>query len=510
MKRKALFTVKLVRKREPFSGMMWKNYKILFGLILIFSSLLEVKKCAVPGVMNSKTDSNTIVHRDLDQIKKTKKLVLLTENSSTAYFIYKGQPMGYEYEMLNSFAQSIGVELDVEVVKNVDDIFQMLDSCDGDIAADNLTITNNRRKDVEFSSPLFNTRQVLIQRKPDNWPKLSQTDLESQLVRNPLQLADRQVYVRKGSSFYDRLKDLSNEIGGKIEVIETPGTETTEELIGDVAKGKIDFTIADENVAHIVASYYDNLDINTAISFPQKIAWATRRNSPELLNALNEWIIKNKKKGYNDAVFGKYYMDKKSAWDRQNSQYFSLSGGKISPYDDLIKKYSVKIGWDWRLLAAQIYQESQFNPEARSWSGAFGLMQLLPLTAAHYNVDTTNMSPEASIAAGVSYLREVDNYLAKFIPDKETRIPFDLASYNVGAGHIIDARNLAIKYGLDPNKWEDNVAYFLLNESLPKYYNDPAVSFGYCRGQEPYQYVKEIINRYNMYKNQVIQYAVKR
>src|ERR1700739_491098 len=119
----------------------------------------------------------------------------------------------------------------------------MLDSCQGDVAADNLTVTSNRRKDVEFTSPLFNTRQVLVQRKPDNWPKLSPLQLETLLVKNPLQLSERQVYVRKGSSFYERLKDLSNEIGGKINVIETPGNETTEELMGDVAKGKIDFTI---------------------------------------------------------------------------------------------------------------------------------------------------------------------------------------------------------------------------------------------------------------------------
>ncbi len=458
----------------------------------------------MPHSKNQAADSSVYTeHRDLDQIKKSKKLVLLTENSSTTYFIYKGQPMGYEYEMMNAFAKSIGCELDVVVVRNVDNIFEMLDSCDGDIAADNLTITSNRKKDVEFTSPLYTTRQVLVQRKPDNWPKLNTLQLESLLVKNPLQLAERQVYVRKGSSFYERLKDLSNEIGGKIEVLETAGTETTEELIGDVAKGKIDFTIADENVAHIIASYYDNIDISTPISFPQKIAWATRRESPELLVAINDWLLKQKKKGYNDVVFGKYFTDKKSAWNRQNSEYFSLSGGKISPYDDLIKKYSKKLGWDWKLLAAQIYQESQFNSEAKSWSGAFGLMQLLPSTAAKYNIDTTNMSPEASIAAGVSYLKEVDNYFAKFIPDKDARIAFDLASYDVGAGHIIDARNLASKYGLDPNKWENNVAYYLLNESLPQYYNDPIVTFGYCRGQEPYQYVREIMNRYSMYSDQI-------
>jgi membrane-bound lytic murein transglycosylase F len=479
---------------------MWKRYKILFGLVFLVSSLIEVKKCVLPGLLSTKAtaDSNT-EQRDLDGIKKSKKLIVLTENSSTSYFIYKGQPMGYEYEMLNSFAQSMGLELDVVVVKNLDNIFQMLDSCQGDIVADNITITNKRRKDVNFTEPLFTTRQVLVQRKPDNWNKLNPQQLENALVKSPLQLADRQVYVRKGSSFFERLKDLSDEIGGKIEVIETPGSQSTEELIGDVAKGKIDFTVADENIAHLVATYYDNIDISTPISFPQKIAWGVRRSSPELLSALNEWINTQQKKGYCDVVFAKYFMDKKSAWDRANSQYSSLSGGKISPYDDLIKKYSAKLGWDWRLLAAQIFQESQFNPDAKSWSGAFGLMQLLPATAAHYNIDTTNLSPEASIAGGVAYLREVDGYFAKSITDKKERILFDLASYNVGAGHIVDARNLAGKYGLDPNKWENNVAYFLLNESQPKYYNDPIVSFGYCRGQEPYQYVKEILNRYSMY-----------
>ncbi|HXP50358.1 MAG TPA: transporter substrate-binding domain-containing protein, partial [Bacteroidia bacterium] len=139
---------------------MWKKYKILFSLIVLLTSLLEVKKCTLPGSASTpKDDYTNIEHRDLDQVKKSKKLVLLTENSSTSYFIYKGQPMGYEYEMMNAFAQSIGVELDVVVVRNVDNIFQMLDSCQGDVAADNLTVTSNRRKDVEFTSPLFNTRQ---------------------------------------------------------------------------------------------------------------------------------------------------------------------------------------------------------------------------------------------------------------------------------------------------------------------------------------------------------------
>lgn len=481
--------------------MVLKNYKILGAILFLLASLFEVKQCAFPSWFSSASGADSlVVHRDLEQIKKDKKITLLTENNSTSYFIYKGLPMGYEYELVDSFAHSIGAELQVVVVKNIDNIFKMLADGEGDIAADNLTITNTRRKEFDFTNPLFNTKQVLIQRKPDNWQKLSREQLDRELVRNPLQLADKQVYVRKGSSFYERLKDLSNEIGGKIDIIEMPGTESTEEMIGDVAKGKIDFTVADENIANIIASSYDNLDVKTPVSFPQKIAMAVRKGSPELLNGLDEWLKKTKKRMYGQVVYDRYFSDKKFAAVRQTSEYSSLGGGKISPYDDLIKKYAPVIGWDWRLLASQIYQESQFDPMAKSWSGAYGLMQTLPSTS---HIDSADMTPEKSIAFGVNYLKQIDDYWAKYVPNKEERIQFDLASYDQGVGHIIDGKNLAAKYGLDPTKWENNVAYFVLNESQPKYYNDPIAVYGYCRGQEAYQYVHEIINRYHMYCNQL-------
>ena len=180
--------------------MVWRNYKILFALVLSVTSLLEVKRCTFPSWLNHQNEKDSLlVYRDLDQIKTSHKLVLLTENSSTTYFIYKGLPMGYEYEMIDSFAHSMHLELDVVVVKNLDNIFKMLDNCEGDIAADNITITNLRRKDVEFAAPLYNTRQVLIQRKPDNWQKLTTAQLEATLVKDPIQLADKQIYVRKGS-----------------------------------------------------------------------------------------------------------------------------------------------------------------------------------------------------------------------------------------------------------------------------------------------------------------------
>ncbi len=479
--------------------MVWKKYKILTAIVFIAASFFEVRECYLPKWLTARRGSDTaLVHRDLEQLKKKGNLVLLTENNSTAYFIYRGNPMGYEYETIDSFARSIGVQLSVAVVKNIDNIFGMLDSGTGDIAADNLTVTNSRRHKVDFTLPLFTTRQVLVQRKPDNWQKMNQQQLDKALVRSTIQLADKKVYARKGSSFYERLQALSDEIGGKIEIIDAPPGESTEELIGDVATGKIDYTLADENCAGIVSGYYDNLDIKTPVSFPQKIAFAVRNNSPDLLNALNEWIRKKRKSKFLQLTYDKYYSDKKFASLRQSAPYCSISGDRISPYDDLAKKYSPLLGWDWKLLVAQIYQESQFDPRARSWSGAYGLMQTLPSTS---NIDSADMTPEKSIASGVEYLKTIDDYWVKSVSAKKERIAFDLASYDVGIGHVIDARNLAVKYGLDPAKWDNNVAYFLLNESKPKYYNDAIALYGYCRGQEAYQYVREVLNRYQMYCN---------
>ena len=147
-----------------------------------------------------------------------------------------------------------------------------------------------------------------------------------------------------------------------------------------------------------------------------------------------------------------------------------------------------------------IYSESRFNPNAKSWAGAFGIMQLMPVTANKYGVGMDS-SPQAQIVAGIKFLKWLDNYFKKEIPDSTERINFVLASYNVGPGHVEDARALAKKYGKDPNVWFGNVDYFILQKSKPEFYKDPVVKYGYCRGVEPYHYVTEIVNRYNNYKN---------
>lgn len=170
----------------------------------------------------------------------------------------------------------------------------------------------------------------------------------------------------------------------------------------------------------------------------------------------------------------------------------------MSPYDEAIKREAKNLGWDWRLLASVIYQESNFRPNAESWAGAVGLMQLMPATAIEFGaMDRTN--PHQSLRAGARYLKYLDRLWSKYVRDPSERIKFVLASYNAGLSHILDSRNLAIKYNKDPNKWED-VESFLRQKSNPKYYRDPVAVAGYCKCEEPINYVHDILARWEEYK----------
>jgi len=440
------------------------------------------------------------VHIDLDKLISKGKITALIDNSSTSYFIYKGQPMGYEYELLELFAEHLGVELDVVMVDDLDEIFNELNIGRGDVIAANLTVTKERAKSVSFAEHHLITRQVLVQRYPDHWINIPPDTLENSLIRNPIDLIGKEVHVRKNSSFYTRLHSLSDEIGGRINVVEVPGDYETEQLVKMVANGHIMYTIADENVAKINKTYYSNIDIKTPISFPQKIAWAVRRNSPDLLSAMNMWIKSMRNNVDYIAIYNKYYRSPKAQRHRAKSEFSSIAGGQISKFDNLIQAHSEVLNWDWRLLASQVCQESRFNPQAESWSGAQGLMQLMPSTAQRFGVvDISN--PNENMRAGTLYLSWLDGFWSDRIMNETERVKFVLASYNVGLGHVIDARNLAVKYRSDPNTWEGNVDHYLLMKSRAKYYNDTTVRHGYCRGEEPYNYVKEILTRYEHYKN---------
>ena len=432
--------------------------------------------------------------RDLDVIRNSGTLKVIISYDPINYFIYGGTPMGYSYELAENFAKDLGIPLEVVVVRDMNRQLTMLRKGEGDIVAHFLTVIEPRTGIVDFSTPLDSTQQVLVQHNP------SKND-SSRLVRKLEELDGKTVYVRENSAYFTRMKKIMDEKGISIKIVTVQGTLTTSELIGKVNNGTIEFTVADDNIASTHKVLYPNIDSETRLSTTEPLAWAVRKNSPLLLGALNRWLDQKKKSGDLAVIHDKYYDHQYQFRKHAVRAFYSSHAGKISPYDDLVRKHAQVIDWDWRLLSALIYEESQFDPDAVSWAGAAGLMQLMPTTAATFNAGDMS-SPADNIKAGTAYLKSLEKEWQD-IKDHATRLKFILASYNVGPGHVRDAQKLAVKYGANPNSWEGNVERYLELKSEPRFYNDNAASLGYCNGKLAVLYTRNIIKRFSLY-SQVI------
>jgi membrane-bound lytic murein transglycosylase F len=323
-------------------------------------------------------------------------------------------------------------------------------------------------------------------------------EIDDELIKTPLDLIGKEVVVRKNSSFYKRLVNLSDEIGGDIIIKEAEPNAETDELILRVVQGEINYTVADKNVAQIVANEIRDIDISVELSTSQKIAWGIRKTSPELKKYIDDFIARKKREPTFNVLYRKYF----SHTNRKDFKNVLTSyGSEVSRYDEILKKGADQLGWDWLLLASVAFQESRFDPKAESWVGAKGLMQIMPATAKSLGYNSNVLfDPAQNLNIAVKYFARLDKMWAKTITDSTQRIKFVLASYNVGPGHVIDARNLARKYDKDPIVWDENVEVMLLKKSYKKYYTDKVVKNGYCKCYEPYNYVREIFTRFKSYR----------
>lgn len=439
---------------------------------------------------NKQPDKVTETVRDLAQIKDSGELVVLTLYSSTSYFIYRGQEMGFQYELSEQFAKSLGLKLRIEVANNVDELIRKLLAGEGDMIAYNLPITKEWKDSLLYCGEDVITHQVIVQ----------QGKGKQKPLKDVTELVGKDVYVKSGK-YYDRLVNLNNELGGGILIHKiTNDSITVEDLITQVAQGKIPYTVADNDLAKLNKTYYPNLNIDLSISFDQRSSWAVRKDTPELAAAATQWHRENMTSPEYTASMKRYFENSKMM---PHSPILSLKEGKISHYDDLFRKYSQEIGWDWRMLASLAYTESNFDTTAVSWAGAKGLMQLMPATARAMGVPAgKEQNPEESIKAAVKYIAATDRSLS-MIPDKQERLSFILASYNAGLGHIYDAMALAEKYGKNKLVWKDNVENFILLKSNEEYFTDPVCKNGYFRGIETYNFVRDITSRYEAYKKKI-------
>lgn len=425
---------------------------------------------------------------DLPQIKEKGELVALTLNGSASYFNYRGEPMGFQYELAQQFARSLGLKLKVKLMRDEKELVDSLLQGKGDLIAYNLTLTNPLKDSLAFCGEENITHQVIVQRRG------------GKALKDVTQLPGKVIYTNPGP-FHSRLVNLNNELGGGIYIHEVPAdTATSEELITWVSEGRIDYTVATDEIARINRTYYPNLDISLVISFDQRSSWAVRKTSPLLAEAADKWHKENINSAEFRASARRYFeLNKRPSY----GPVLSAKDGKISHYDDLFRKYARQIGWDWRLLAALAYTESNFNPNVVSWAGARGLMQLMPATCRALGVPKGKESdPEESIKAAVKYIAAMQKSFSR-ISEKDEQVKFILAAYNAGIGHVTDAMALAEKYGRNRYLWEHNVAHFILLKSEKEYYQDPVCRNGYLRGSDTYRFVREITARAEYYKKTI-------
>ncbi len=423
----------------------------------------------------------------MKRIEETGTITVITRNNAHCYYTYRGQDMGFEYDLAKAFADFLGVELKVKVAE-WDDLLPSLEEGVGDFVAASMTKTPPRSDVADFSREYLSVQQKVIVHK-NNTEIRTKEDLEG-----------KSVHVRRGTSYEERLRELKQEgLDVRIVLHEDVLTET---LIEAVANRKIDITIADSNVAKLNRRYYPDIRIAFPVEIPQFLGWAVAKRERALLGKINKFFKKIKEDGTFVDIYSRYYANVER-FDRLDIKRFQERiETRLPRYEKAIKEASDLYGFDWRLVAALIYQESQFNPWAKSFSGVKGLMQLTLPTAEDMGIEN-RINPRESIMGGVRYFRELHDLYDKAPEPDRTRIA--LAAYNVGKGHVLDARRIASRRNLDPNKWS-SLEKILPLLCEPRYYTKSR--FGYCRGREPVIHVQNIVTYYDILKREAIEYSV--
>jgi len=421
---------------------------------------------------------NEVEQSKLEQVVNRGKLVVVTRNSPTTYYESADGFAGIEFELADEFAQSLGVEIEFVVNDNLKEISEMIANGEADIAAAGLTVTDEREEYLRFAPAYQQITSKLVFKQGRKWPRnFSQLDGELRVVAH--------------SSFSQELLKL------KPEYPELHWSETTEhsteELLMMVLDETIDYTIVDSTELDLNRRFHPELAVAFTVGKPQSLAWALSKSDDySLFSKVIEFFGQQKAQGQIAHLVEKYYGHVEH-FDYVGARSFHrATQEKLDEYKD---HFVAAAGddLDWRLLAALSYQESHWRPRAKSATGVRGMMMLTLNTAKQLGV-TNRLDPKQSIQGGAEYLRKVLKRVPSRISDPD-RTWFALAGYNVGWGHVEDARKITQKQGGDPDKWLD------VKERLPllqkkRWYKN--TKHGYARGNEPVKYVTNIRRYYDV------------
>ena len=414
----------------------------------------------------------------LDRIQDQGRIVMITQNSANTYYLYRGESHGFEYELAREFARYLGVDLEV-ITPGWIEMFDKLDRGEGDFIAAGVTILPSRQARFDFSSPYLKVRQqVIVHRNND-----AVTGIDD--------LVGRTVHVRAGTSYQKRIAELREE-GLDIDLVLVPDLPT-ELLIGQVARSEIEITVADSNIALLNRRYDPDIRIAFPISEEQSLGWVVRNGDLDLVTTVNGFLDQARKDGTFQDIYDRYYDNRVLLGPVDATAFAEKVRTRLPRYEEMIRIQADLYGFDWRFIASMIYQESHFNPRARSHTGVRGLMQLTQATAREMGV-TDRLDPKESIRAGIKYLAKLTNRFED-IEDERERLLFALAAYNVGYGHVKDAQKIAEEKGLDLHSWSD-LKKVLPLLARPEYHRQ--TRYGYARGTEPVRYVEHILTYYDI------------
>ncbi|HBE91423.1 MAG TPA: membrane-bound lytic murein transglycosylase MltF [Gammaproteobacteria bacterium] len=441
----------------------------LFGII---AALL----LSIPLLLFEITEEKT----QLEKVQSSGILRVISFNGPTTYYESSHGESGFEYELVKAFADTLDVKLEIVVADRFADIVPEVLARHVDLAAAGLTVTDERSKHGMFTRSYQTIKQQLVYRSGTKRPK------------NIENLTDRNIVVTSGSSHVERLNDIQAkhpDLSWQEEDDETP-----ENLLVKVWNNEVELTVADSNIISVVKQFYPQL--HTAFSLPpdDRLAWLfSRSNDISLLDAANAFLKEAKTSGWLDRLLDRYYGPSSRFNYVNTTRFLDRIEDRLPDYEDMFRRASDETGLDWRLLAAQAYQESHWDANAVSPTGVRGMMMLTRDTASRMKIENRR-DPEQSINGGSRYLQLLQDGLPYRIKQPD-RMWLALAAYNVGRGHLEDARILAQKDGASPDIWLDVQKYLPLL-AKPEWHQN--TRHGYARGYEPVQYVNRVRGYYEI------------
>ena len=416
----------------------------------------------------------------LYKIKQDNKLNVITRNSPTTYYIGPNGPTGFEYELAKQFADYLGVELNIVVNNEFHQILPSIVNAEAHIGAAGITHTKNREAFVDFGPEYTKVVSQVAYRSGQDKPK-TVVDLQGKMVA-----------VVKGSSHAQMLLD-HKEFFPELDWKEYPDL-SSEELMLLTSDKLIDYTIADSNELAVTRRYFPNLRVAFDLGPEQPLAWAMKKSDDaSLQNAVGKFFTKIENDGTLTHLREKYFGHVNDITPIDSHTFLKHVHERLPKYENLFKEAAFEFDQDWRFLAAVSYQESLWNSDAVSPTGVKGLMMLTRDTAKQLNIDN-RVDPHKSVHGGTEYFLRMHEKIPARIGEPD-RTWMALASYNVGFGHLEDARIITQNAGDNPDLWMD-VRKYLPLLSNKKWYEK--TRHGYARGKEPVVYVQNIRNYFDL------------